>query len=175
MKKIYLLRHANWNGIDDTLTTDGEQRTAAAASTLPKFAAVYASPLVRTQQTAALLSGRQPQIDERAGIPKAPADLGPVIAEKRKTHPLGVAGVLFEIPAARPALQTAGDNLRELMQEILRELPQDQAALIVSHDGTMAAAEKVITGQPFDTPLDHSFDELEGLVIDENFAVQRLP
>lgn len=174
MKAVYLVRHANWNLNEDELTEEGKKQAQEKAKAFPKFKIVYASPLYRTQQTAGLLSGKQPMLDERAAIPKAPKELGPQIAERRKTNPLGVAGTLFEIPEARPALQEAGNALSGLVTQALDGLNDGEAALIVSHDGTMVSAERVLRQESFDAPLDHTYEELEGFVVDENSNITRL-
>lgn len=175
MKEVYLMRHANWDLTEDHLTNEGKNHAEERANTLPKFKVVYSSPLNRTQETASILSDMQPKVDERASTPKAPSELGPQIMERRKTNRLGVAGALFEIPEARAALQGAGGALSKLIQQALGELSNDEAALIVSHDGTMVAAEKVLKRESFDEPLDHTYGELEGYIIDENLNIKQLP
>lgn len=174
MKEVYLVRHANWDLEEDQLTDDGRKNAQQKVSTLPKFKVVYSSPLNRTQETASILGGQQPKVDERATIPKVPAELGHQVMERRKTHPLGVAGVLFEIPEARPALKEAGSALGELVQQALSELDHGEAALIVSHDGTMVSTEKVLGQASFDEPLGHTYGELEGYVVDENLHIKQL-
>jgi len=174
MKEVYLVRHADWNLTKDQLTDEGKRHAQEKASALPKFKYVYSSPLNRAQETAGLLSGRQPKVDDRAATPKAPSEFGSQIMERRKTNPLGVAGVLFEIPEVRPALQEAGNPLAELVKQALSELGDDEAALIVSHDGTMVSAERVFKQVSFDKPLDHTYGELEGYVVDEKLTVRQL-
>lgn len=169
------MRHAHWDLTEDHLTNEGKSHAEERASTLPEFKIVYSSPLNRSQETAGILSGLQPKVDERAATPKAPSELGPKIMERRKTNPLGVAGALFEIPEARPALQEAGVALSSLIQQALDELSYGEAALIVSHDGTMVSAEKVLKQESFDKPLDHTYGELEGYVVDENLYIKPLP
>jgi broad specificity phosphatase PhoE len=174
MRKVYLVRHANWNLNEDSLTKDGIEHARGKRNHFPEFARVYSSPLNRTQETAELLSGQKPQVDGRAATPKAPSEFGQKIAERRKTHPFGVAGALFDIPEVRPALQAAGSALSELIRQALSEVPDGQSALIVSHDGTMVSAERILKHQPFDAPLDHTYDELEGFIVDDNLNVRVL-
>lgn len=62
------------------------------------------------------------------------------------------------------------------MKEILvirQELQDGQRALIVSHDGTMVALEKVLTRSPFDH-IDHTYAELEGFRVNEDLELGRL-
>jgi hypothetical protein len=96
-------------------------------------------------RTAQLLSDVEPRTDERASIPKGAQEFGRRIAELRKTHPHGVAGALASIPELREPLYKQGEALLELVKDVLAELSEGQRGLIVSHDGTMVAMEKVLT------------------------------
>jgi hypothetical protein len=119
------------------------------------------------------LSGKTPIVDERAGILKSPSEFGPRIAELRKTHPFGVAGAIISIPELREPLQQQGQSLRELVKECLGKLKDGERALIVSHDGSMVAFEKVLTNASFEE-IDHTYGELEGFRLDENMTLTRL-
>lgn len=174
MKEVYVLRHANWDGKDDTLTAQGEAAAEEYSAHLPKFATVYSSPFIRTQQTAERLSGVKPNIDDAASIPQAPAEVRDQILARRATHPLGIAGALFETKEAHNALRSAGQALSLLIQQALNEIEDDQKALIVSHDGTMIAAERVLTNTDFTEPLTHTYSELEGFRVDESLQLKRL-
>ena len=173
MKQVIILRHANWNLVDDQLTAEGRGQCAERKPGLGSFVLALSSPLGRTQETAALLSGQEATVDDRASIPKTPPEFGPQIAELRKTHPFGVAGAIISIPELREPLRQQGQALKALVAETLDKLADGQRALIVSHDGTMVGLEKVLTGAPFDS-IDHTYGELEGFGVNENLELTRL-
>lgn len=174
MKEVYVLRHANWDGKEDALTEQGESDAEEYATYLPGFDIVYSSPFVRTQQTAEIIGKMRPHTDDSASVPQSPPEIRQQILERRETHPLGIAGALFEAKKAHPALKVAGQALAQLIQRALGELGEGQRALIVSHDGTMMAAERVLTNTDFHTPLMQTYDELEGFIVDENLRPQKL-
>lgn len=63
---------------------------------------------MRTQQTAEIIGGTKPQIEAAASVPQSPPDMRDHILERRSTHPLGIAGALFEFHETHPALEAAG-------------------------------------------------------------------
>jgi broad specificity phosphatase PhoE len=173
MKEILVLRHANWNLVDDKLTDESREACRNLRATLGPFTIVLSSPAGRTQETAELLSGQKPKVDDRAAILKSPPELSAKVQELRKTHPFGVAGAIISIPELREPLQKQGEALKGLLVETLNSLEDDQRALVVSHDGTMVALEKVQTDSLFDQ-IDHTFAELEGFRVNENLELTRL-
>jgi broad specificity phosphatase PhoE len=173
MREVYVLRHANWDGKEDALTDQGKDAAEEYSKSLPSFAAVYSSPFERTQQTAEILGKRKPRIETAASVPQSPPEVREQILERRSTHPLGIAGALFETKEAHPALVLAGQALSQLIQQVLSELQEDQKALIVSHDGTIVAAERIITSTDFTEPLRQTYNELEGFIIDEDMRVTK--
>ena len=173
MKEVLVIRHANWNFVDDKLTDESRAMCRELRPKLGPFAVVLSSPAGRTQETAELLSGQKPITDERASILQAPPELGAKVLELRKTHPFGVAGAIISIPELREPLQRQGEALKNLLVTTLNSLQDNQRALVVSHDGTMVALEKVLTGSPFDH-IDHTYAELEGFRVNENLELKRL-
>lgn len=174
MKEILVVRHADWDLHNDTLTPEGRARCEEVRPLLGIFAVVLCGPAGRARETAQLLTGKQPQPDERAGIYTSPSqELSAHVAELRKTHPFGVAGAIISIPELRGPLRQQGEAMHDLVAETMQALPPDQRALIVSHDGTMVALEKVLAGEPFDT-IDHTYGELQGFRINENLEIARL-
>lgn len=173
MREVIVIRHANPDRVNDKLTDEGRKQCAALKPGLGSFALVISSPAGRTQETAALLSGKMPVADERAGTLKALPEFGPQIAELRKTHPFGVAGAIISIPDLREPLKQQGLALKELVEESLKKLKDGERALIVSHDGTMIALEKVLTNAPFDE-IAHTYGELEGFRLDVDMTLTRL-
>jgi broad specificity phosphatase PhoE len=174
MKKVYILRHANWDGKEDALTESGERDAQEHSAHLPDFSIVYSSPFVRAQQTAEVISGIKPHIEAAASVPQSPPEVRAQILKRRSTHPLGIAGALFEAQEAHPALKLAGQALSRLIQQALNELQEDQDALIVSHDGTMVATERVLTNSNFTKPVRQTYDELQGFTVDENLQVKKI-
>ncbi|HYG84436.1 MAG TPA: phosphoglycerate mutase family protein [Verrucomicrobiae bacterium] len=173
MKEVIIVRHGNWNLVDDQLTEQVKTRCIELKPRLGSFAIAISSPFGRTQETARLLSGLEPSVDERAGILKSPPEFSQRVAKLRKTDPFGVAGAIISIPELREPLRGQGQHLVDLTRETLSQLSDDQRALIVSHDGTIAAAEKVLTEASFDE-IDHTYGELEGFRIDETMQITRL-
>jgi broad specificity phosphatase PhoE len=172
MKEVYILRHANWNNSEDTLLPEGIENAKERSVTLPRFTVAYASPFIRTQQTAELLSHLKPKIIAQASIPEAPSEIRSQILERRATHPFGIAGALFETPQAWPALQTAGNALATLIKDTLAELDDEEKALIVSHDGTMVAARRILSHTDIEQPLEYTYGELEGFKINEKMIIE---
>jgi broad specificity phosphatase PhoE len=174
MREVYVLRHANWDGKDDTLTEQGKSDAEEYSTYLPDFAIVYASPFVRTQQTAERIGGIKPLTEAAASVALSPIGVRDQILKRRSIHPLGIAGALFETEEAHPALKVAGEALIQLIKQALNELQKNQKALIVSHDGTMVAAERVLTNIDFAEPLKQTYGELEGFTVDENCQLKKL-
>lgn len=173
MKNVVVIRHANWNFVDDRLTDEGKEKCIALKPRLGPIVLTISSPFERAQETAELLCGRKPLTDERAGILKTSSELSAKVAELRKTHPLGVAGAIISIPELHKPLQRQGEALNSLVAETMEKLADGQQALIVSHDGTIVALEKILTGASF-AQIDHTFGELEGLRIDDSMRLTML-
>lgn len=174
MKEVYVLRHAEWDGKEDALTEQGKSDADEYSTYLPDFDIVSSSPFIRAQQTAEIIGRIKPRIESAASVPQSPLEIREQILERRKTHPLGIAGALFEAQEAHPALKLAGQALSQLIQRTLNDLQENQRALIVSHDGTMVAAERILTNIDFAEPLTQTYDELEGFTVDENLQLKKL-
>jgi len=169
MKKILILRHADWDLRNDTLTDEAKAACTALKPQLPPVTLVISSSLNRAIECANLLTGQQPTIDDRAAFPKLEPETFAQIAIARRTHPLGVAGSIFAIPAAREPYRAQAALFLELVKETLAKLTGEQTALIVSHDGIMVALEKLLDNSSFEG-TDHSYAQLEGFFLDENLA-----
>lgn len=170
MKEVLIIRHSIWDGIDDKLTLEGTQRCLELKSQLGLFATAVASPLHRSQETAQLLSELKPLVDDRASILQSPPEFKQRIATLRNIHPLGVAGAIISIPELHDALRQQGQRLLDLVIATLNNLVDGQRALIVSHDGTMVASEKILKNEEFDE-VDHTFNELEGFWLNESMHI----
>jgi hypothetical protein len=167
MKRIYVLRHADWDFETGLLTKDGIEKSLRIKSKLPKFKTVITSDFPRTKETAKLLSDQEPLIDFHASILQTTKEQLDEIMEKRETHPFGVIGVLFEREDLTKNLKKAGFNLIDLMKKIFDMIEENETALLVSHDGTILAAEKIIKGEVFNK-VEKTYDSLEGYIIDED-------
>ncbi|OVE75133.1 hypothetical protein BVX95_00130 [archaeon D22] len=173
MKKIYVLRHSNWDLDRDALTKEGLQKAEAFRKRLDNPKIVISSPKDRTIETAKVLSGKNPVIDNRADIPDFSDEQNRFIRENREFHPLGVPGVIFEKEELIFIAKKAGERFLELLDEVLLKLDGGQSALILSHDGTMIPAEKLLLRDSFEKN-NKTFHELEGFVVDENLNIRNL-
>jgi broad specificity phosphatase PhoE len=165
MKQVLILRHATWNLKDDTLTAEAKGRCQALKAKLPALTIVISSPFGRAKETAQLLSGKDPVEDNRASFPNLDPEVAKQIALARLTHPLGVAGAIFAIPAAREPYRKQAMLLLDLIKDTFEQLKDDQTALIASHDGIMVALDKLLDNASFEG-TDHTYNELEGFYID---------
>lgn len=171
MREVSVLRHANWNFDKDNLTDEGKQKCLGLRKKLGNFDIVIASNFDRNKETAKLLTGINPNVDERAGILKLTKEQNDKITELRQKHPLGVVGVIFSIPELIKPVRKAGQNLIELIKEIISKLPENGRALIISHDGTMVSAEKILKKDTF-ASIERTYYELEGFIIDSNLQMK---
>jgi broad specificity phosphatase PhoE len=171
MKEIYVLRHANWDGNQDKLIEEGQKKCLSLKQKLCNFDIVVASNRQRSEDTAKLLTGSDPEIDRRAGVLKTSPEQHEKIKQLRTNNPYGAAGAIFSIPELIKPVKIAGRNLIELVKEILSKLPKNGKALIISHDGTMVSAEKILKKGTFDK-IDKTYHELEGYIINENLELK---
>ena len=171
MRQVFVLRHANWNLDKGGLTDEGKQKCLDLREKLGNFDIVIASNFDRNKETAKLLTGVKPQVDERAGILKLTKEQNDKITELRQKHPLGVAGAIFGIPELIKPVKEAGKNLIKLVKKVLSELPENGRALIISHDGTMISAEKILKKDTF-VSIEKTYYELEGFILDDNLQIK---
>lgn len=160
MGEVYLLRHGekDANGI---LTESGKRAAEAMRSILPSFVRVISSDSDRTILTATLLTGAAPQIDHRAAYATTSSAISSEI-----NGIAGKNGISF-LDAARhhndPEVLRGIDEqahaLNALIDELLAEIAEDDRALIVSHDLTIAPA------MGFRGMSAESIDPLAGYVI----------
>jgi broad specificity phosphatase PhoE len=171
MKQIVVLRHANWHG-KDILTEAGAAACTAISASIGPFDLVLSSPTNRTQQTAILLSGQTPRIEVDANVPSFSEEQTKIISERRPSNPLGIVGVIREEEGLIATATAAGGHLVSLILRSFDQLNDNQRALIVTHDGTMAAAEQILMKESFEK-IDHSYLELEGYIVNDDLRVQR--
>jgi broad specificity phosphatase PhoE len=148
MKEVYLLRHAEKDE-QGVLTDNGQSLARKLGATLPKFSKVIASESSRTQLTAMLITGAQPEVDERAGFYMATQEKSDAInklaAEKGITF--FEAADIYNDGELLKGITEKAEGLNQLVDETLNGLNDDEAALIVSHDMTITPA-MVLRGQP---------------------------
>lgn len=172
MKAIYLMRHGQKDS-NGHLTAAGKQAARELQPKLPHFNQVVSSGYARAMESAQLLSGQDPQVDERAGYPMAPQDVSDAInllaSQKGSSfleaaHEYNDAMVLADI-------RDQAHDLNGLIDELLAKIADGQFALIVSHDITIVPA-VTQRGLPF-----ASIEPLDGYVIrqaDEHVFVEKL-
>lgn len=174
MKKIYVIRHANKDKETGELTEEGKNRAIELNSKLGKFDLVIASnKRQRLIDTAVLLAGTMPQIDNRTGIIYSSEEEHEKLTRLAKVHPLSHAGAVFEFSEFEKLAQTNGENLIALIKETFQVLPENGKALIVAQDAVMVAAERITNKKPY-KKLETSFKPLEGFIINEDLHIEKL-
>jgi broad specificity phosphatase PhoE len=172
MKEVHVRRHAP-KIAEGHLTENGKEKARILRERLGTFELIISSDKPRAVQTAELLTGLQPTIDKRAGTPSFTLEQEKELHNLGEKHPYGIAGVIFDTPKYREMIRQQGEKLAELIEELLVELSDDRRALVISHDGVMVAAEKILKGLPFDT-AGKTIDPLEGYKVDELLNIQDL-
>lgn len=170
MKQVYVIRHAKKDK-DGNLTDEGRKHAKKLNKTLPRFDFVIASESKRAQDTAQLLTDEKPVVDSRANIINVSLDEERKLFELGKSHPYGIAGVIFETAEYTHLLQEVGQNLSLLIGETLARLHENGKALIVSHDAPMVAAEKMLKKESLEK-ADKNYLPLTGYIVDENVQFQ---
>lgn len=171
MKQVWVVRHGDWVQRTDTLTEEATAKCLSLRSRIGPFSVIIASPFDRAIESARLITGHQPEFDARAGIAQLTSEETNRLLALAADHTFGRAGVLFGTPAFIPKVKMAGQQLVNLISETLEALPEDGKALIVSHDGTLCAAEKVLKQEDFNS-LRKTYYELEGFIVSEEGFVR---
>lgn len=173
MKQVYVLRHADKNKETNQLTNDGRKRAKALQENIGPFDLVITSNRDRTKETALLLTEQSPLIDSRTGFFYFSSQQEKEIRTIAKDHVHNYAGALFSDKKFQDLAIALGKNLISVIQEALTKLPENGKALIVSQDGVMVAAEKLLTKKSFDE-LEKTFLPLQGFIVDENLKYTEL-
>lgn len=163
MKQVYVLRHAPKDETGN-LTKEGKELAVKLQSNMPEFHIIIASDSLRTQETAILLTQKNPIVDTRAGFYNSPKEISEKINIQAKTNPAGFTGAYLENQSIRNEVNNKAKELINLIFETLEKLQPDEKALIISHDITMVPAAKLLTSK-FNTK---TFQYLSGYIIDEN-------
>jgi broad specificity phosphatase PhoE len=172
MKEIYVIRHGEKDATG-MLTERGMQAAQAMRSMLPGFACIISSDTSRTALTANLLTGEEPRIDHRAAFAMAsPAMSNEIndLAAKRAISFLDAAR-LHNNPEVLAGIDGQAHALNALIDELFEEIPENEKALIVSHDLT------IVPAMAFRGMSAESIDPLSGYIVrmDDETTVQRYP
>ena len=172
MKKIYFIRHADWDHETGNLSEKGKKQCEEVRETLPKFDLIITTNSPRTQQTARLLTGKESIIDERVNpLPLTKEEIK-VLAEKSKAQKYGMAGAILDTPTLVEPLKRRGKESVSLLHEILEKIAENQNALIISHDGVIVAAEKILKHEKFDK-INNYYNPLEGIILNESLQIEK--
>ena len=167
MKEIYLLRHAEKDS-SGVLTTGGELEAKKFASDLPSFALVISSDSQRTQRTAFLLTGREPQVEIAAGHYTASPEKSALINDLKKEKGMTFleAARVINDEEVNQGIRAQALELIDLIDKLFNRMGKDEKVLIVSHDLSIspAMAEKGV-------PLG-SIPYLSGYVIGEDWEIR---
>lgn len=172
MKYVQVRRHAPKHA-HGHLTDEGKMLAQEVKAKLPTYDLVISSNKPRAVETALLLTGKTPLVDARAGTPPFTTEQEKTLHELGETHPYGIAGLIFDNPEYRHMIKKQGQQLAEVIKETLKKLPDDGIALIISHDGVMVAAEKILKNMSFDQ-ADKTFKPLEGFEVSETMEIRNI-
>ncbi len=173
MKQIYILRHADKNKETGELTDEGRRRARELKDKLGAFDLVITSDKnSRLLETAKLLTGTDPTIDQRAGLIYESHEQHEIIGKLAKAHPFTHAGVIYENPEYKGLAEKLGKDLLALFRETFSKLSENGKALIIAQDAVMVAGEKHIKKQPFEK-LETNYQPLEGYVVSEDLEINK--
>ena len=174
-KEVLVIRHAEKTKRKGTsteplqLTDEGRRKAQQLGEQLGDFHTIITTSRLSGRATAEEMTGKQPIIDERAGFMEITEAQKEDL--KSEDHPMGIAGAVFENSEYRELARMSGLLLVVLIKEVLRELPEDEKALIVSHNVPMMGAEQQL--QHLDS-IGKGFGFLEGFKVNEQLEIERL-
>ncbi len=172
MKQVHIRRHAPKHAAGH-LTEEGKQLAKEFQKKLETYDLIISSNKPRAVETAELLTGIKPIIDTRAGTPPFTLEQEQKLHELGEDHEFGIAGVILDNPEFRAMIKPQGEKLVQLIQETLEKLPKNGKALIISHDGVMVTAEKLLKNQPLDK-AEKTFEPLQGFKVYEDGTIENL-
>ncbi len=162
-REVYLLRHAHKDD-QGVLTEEGMEKASQLRKKLPTFLHVISSDSKRTQETARLISGKEPQVDPRAGFymahPEKSDELNRIA--KEQNIPFLEAVVVLNDSEVLAGVDDKAGQLNNLIEELMKTLPEGAKAVIISHDLSISPAMKK-RGIPLE-----SIPFLSGYIIDED-------
>jgi hypothetical protein len=141
MKEVIILRHGEKDAAG-VLTERGEQAAEAMRRMLPHFVSIVSSPSGRAVRSAELLTGREPRIDKRAGFAMAPPEVSAAINALASAENISFldAARKYNDPEVLHGIDQQAHELNTLIDELLNGLGEEEKALVVSHDLTIAPA-----------------------------------
>ena len=168
-KEVVAIRHALKDMHSQELSNEGRRMAVEFGQQAGSFDIAIAGPKYRARETAYLITGIKPQVDQRAGGNEICED----DAEKLRgqNHPLGVSGIIFESKEYHPTLEQSAHAFIELVRKTLELLPEGGRALIISHDITLLAVEKILRNEPI-TNIQRRFGSLQGIKINEMLELE---
>jgi len=172
MRQVHIIRHAPKHSTGN-LTDEGKILAKEFKSKVEKYDLVLSSDKPRAIETAILITGTKPIVDKRAGTPPFTPEQEKMFHELGQKHPYGIAGVLLDNPEYRAMIKIKGESLGNLIKETLKKLPIYGNALIISHDGVMVAAERLLKNKSLDK-AGKTFKPLMGFVVYENGVIEDL-
>lgn len=172
MKQVHVRRHAPKHATGQ-LTDEGALHARGLRAVLGTFDLVISSDKPRAVETATLLTGTVPVIDPRAGTPPFSPEEEQRLHLLGERHPLGIAGVIMEDETLRALVRPQGERLMQLIRDTFVRLPDDGRALIISHDGVMVTAYRLLQQLTLDT-AGRTFRPLEGFLITEDGRMEEL-
>jgi len=172
MKQVHVRRHAPKHATGG-LTEEGKRLAQEFKKQLGTYDLIISSDKPRAIETAELLTGLKPLVDKRAGTPPFTLEQETKLHELGQNHQHGIAGVLFENPEYRVMIGIQGKKLAELINETLEKLPENGRALIISHDGVMVSAERILKNKMLDK-AEKTFKPLMGFKVYEDGTIENL-
>lgn len=168
-KKVFLVRHAE-KGDTGLLTEAGRLAAVEFGKNFPDFTHVYSSDSSRAQETAKLITGKDPIVDPRAGFYMASQGKSDALNQiaKEKNIPFLEAVVFMNDPEVLQGIDAKATELNALVKEIIEKLPVGGVAIVVSHDLSISPAMEQ-KGIPLE-----SIPFLSGYIIDQNGTITSL-
>lgn len=172
MKQVHIRRHAPKHATGG-LTEEGKQFAKQFKSKVSAYDLILSSDKPRAIETALLITETHPIVDTRAGTPPFTPEQEKELHELGQEHSFGIAGVILDNPQFREMIKVKGESLGNLIKEVFQKLPVDGKALIISHDGVMVAAERLLRGKALDK-AEKTFKPLAGFVVYEDGTIEDL-
>ena len=172
MKQVHIRRHAPKHSTGD-LTDEGKKLAKEFKSKIGTYDLIFSSDKPRAIETALLITGMKPIVDDRAGTPPFTPEQERQLHELGQGHPFGIAGVILDNSEYRVMIKVKGESLGNLIKETLKKLPKDGKALIISHDGVMVVAERLLKNKSLDK-AEKTFKPLMGFVVYEDGIIEDL-
>lgn len=141
MSEVFILRHSKRDA-DGNLTEEGEVLARRIAAQLSHVSLAASSSAPRAKQTAAILFGNEPSVDTRAGFYASIEDRAKEISDYAEANGMSFIEAAYKLNDGELAagISEQATALDSLINEMLRQLPDDGSGLIISHGMTIAPA-----------------------------------